>query len=289
MKYEVHLVILSFTIALSPVNLFSQNYLSLFGDSSTTWDIILHGYCDAVCSQTVVVGSDTVINANTYRIVPGLPGFLRENTTQGKAWFYDTNHNTEYLIMDLSLNSGDTFNIYSWNNTSNPFTVDSVYFIGGKKHVRINAWTSICGLNEKITFIEGTGTSASFNYQRDMSGNSVSSYMLCQHKNGVKIEGNVLFMDSCNICSVGMMDNYSDIESFRVFPNPTSGELKIETIATSYQDSRVTIYNALGEQMLSHPLNSALQSIDVSTLENGTYIAVITNISSNKHRIFIKQ
>ena len=120
-------------MAATTKNSFCQNYQSLFGDTSTTWEIIPHGYCDFICSQTIIVSGDTTISANNYKIISGLPGFVREDTGQGKAWFYDTNNNTEYLVMDLGLNLGDTFNIYDYFNIANSFIVDSVYYESSKK------------------------------------------------------------------------------------------------------------------------------------------------------------
>lgn len=289
MKNKIYLLALICSIIAVTEKTFSQTYLSLFGDTSTTWDIILHGYCDAVCSQTIVVNGDTTINANTYKVISGLPGFVREDNIQGKAWFYSTNNNTEYLVMDLSLKLGDTFNLYNWSNDPNPFVVDSVYYVSSKKHVRLNAWTSICSMNEKITFIEGSGTTASLFYQRDLHGNFVTSYMLCQHKNGLKVAGNILFSDSCYICSVGTQEYNSDINSVKIFPNPAIDILSIETRANSLSNFNLTIYNVFGEHVISQPIKSILTDINISNLHRGVYIVKVGDSASNKLQMLLKQ
>lgn len=289
MKHKIYFLTLLSIFTAMTNNSFSQNYQSLFGDTSTTWDIIPHGYCDAICSQTIIVGGDTIISSNTYKIISGLSGFVREDTIQGKAWFYDTDNNTEYLVMDLGLTLGDTFNLYDYNNIPTSFIVDSVYFVNSLKHVRLDAWTMMCGLNEKITFIEGSGTTASFNYQRYLNGNFVNSYMLCHQKDGVKVAGNFLFMDTCYVCLVGTQEYYFDANSVNIFPNPTLDYLNIETKNGTATRFYLRIYNIVGEEIISHKIIDNLTTISVSDLTKGVYIMVVDNNISKYHQRLIKQ
>jgi hypothetical protein len=276
-------------MAALPGSLRSQNYSSLFGNTSTTWDMILFGACDAICSQTVTVTGDTTIDSKTYKIISGLPGFVREDTVQGKAWFYDTSSNTEYLVMDLSLNLGDTFNIYTYNNVAYPFVVDSVYFAGSLKHVRLIALTVMCAFSEKITFIEGSGTTAGLNYQRKLNGSSVNSYMLCQHKDGVKVTGNSLFNDLCFICDVGMDDHRNDANAIKVYPDPAVDMLSIEIKNLPPGDFDLKIYNFAGELFYSQKISKQLTAVDVSQLSGGLYFVVAGNGTSNWHQKFFKR
>ena len=157
-----------------------------------------------------------------------------------------------------------------------------------KKHVRLNAWTIMCSLDEKITFIEGSGTTASFGYQRDFNG-SVSSYMLCQHKNGVKVIGNFLFMDTCYVCTVGIPEYNSDANSVKIFPNPTLNEFNIEMKNTPINNYFLTIYNVLGEKIISQKLIERFTTINVSELQCGVYNIEIGNNFSNNHKKLIRQ
>lgn len=289
MTNKIYLLTLICVLTAATKKSVAQNYLSLFGDTSTTWDIVLHGYCDAVCSQTINVTGDTTINADTYKVISGLPGFVREDTVQGKAWFYDIYYNVEYLVMDLGLNLGDNFIIYDYANVANPMTVDSVYYINNKKHVRLlNAWTRICGLEEKITFIEGSGTTAGFGYQRDLNGDEVTSSMLCHHKNEVRVAGNILFMDSCYVCSVGITENETTSTKINLFPNPTHDQLTIEIKDVDLSNFNLTIYNLLGNKVYSQCLTDPLTTIKVSNLNSGIYYAVVGASNSDRHLKFIK-
>ena len=69
----------------------------------------------------------------------------------------------------------------------------------------------------------------------------------------------------------------------RIFPNPTSDYLSIE----GTKDGTITIFSANGIKLKSHHLNAA--RIDVSALNNGTYIIQIATEEMNRASIFVKQ
>ncbi len=184
-------------------HLFSQGYQSIFGDTSTTWSIIKEGYCDIVCSSFYSPNSDTVVNLTPYKVLQNY-GFIREDSVQGKVWFYDENWDQEYLVMDLALQVSDTFNIYNWNGIAEVFTVDSINYSSGKKHLYLDGSIFICGMSEPLVFVEGSGPNAGFNYQRLAGGAYIPSFMLCHTKDEIKVQGNTMFMDSCEVCMVGI-------------------------------------------------------------------------------------
>lgn len=288
MTNKIYLLTLVCLLTAKTDKVCAQNYLSLFGDSSTTWDVVLHGFCDAVCSQTITVTGDTTINSDTYKVISGLPGFVREDTVLGKAWFYDTYYDTEFLVMDLGLSLGDSFMIYNYFNEVELFSVDSVYYVSNKKHIRLTAWTDICSLTEKITFIEGSGTTASFAYQRGLNGNSVSSSMLCHHKNGVKVSGNILFNDICYECSVGIGENDETAVDVSIFPNPTYDNLTIKVKGLIWGNLNLTIYDLVGNVIHSQSLTGSMTTINVSDLSTGIYFAVVGSGNSGSHLKFMK-
>jgi len=256
---------------------FSQNYLSFFGDSSTTWTIIPFGACHNICSGTYAVAGDTTVNSNSYKVIPNL-GFLREDTIIGKAWFYATNtfFNKEYLIMDLGLNLNDTFFIYDLLDVPFAFTVDSIYYINSLKYVRLDGSISMCTLNEKITFIEGSGTNASFHYQRQLNGYTVPTYMLCHYKNGIKVAGNFLFNDSCNVCMLGINENNPKPYLLNISPNPFSSQTVLQ-INNYLNNATLTVYNSFG-QTVKQIKNISGQTVVLSrdNLASGLYFIRLT-------------
>ena len=60
----------------------------------------------------------------------------------------------------------------------------------------------------------------------------------------------------------------------RIYPNPTSGILTIE--ANSVIES-ITVYNVLGQEMLSQKGNSASETLNISNFKSGVYLVKTTS------------
>lgn len=196
-------IVLLITSVFLHVSVFSQPFLSIYGDSASSWSIVKEGYCDYVCSELYSPAGDTSINSIEYSILPNY-GFIREDSAIGKVWFYDEYWDQEFLVMDMSLNVSDEFIIYDWFGNAQQFMVDSINYQLGKKHIYLNAGIDICGLIEPLLFVEGSGPNGGFNYQKWEGGNFIRSYMLCHTKDDVKVQGNNMFQDSCEICTIGL-------------------------------------------------------------------------------------
>ncbi len=141
--------LLLFAILITAIPLFSNaQYQSIFGSSSTSWNIAAEVYVELQrVTDSVVAGNDTSINALNYKKIhffaidhfSGLPpvlentAYVREDLTLGKGWIAILlNPIYETVFYDLSLSVGDPFMI----NGSN-YPVDSVYVLDGRKHIRI--------------------------------------------------------------------------------------------------------------------------------------------------------
>ena len=59
-----------------------------------------------------------------------------------------------------------------------------------------------------------------------------------------------------------------------MYPNPTSGIVTIE--AASVIES-ITVYNVLGQEMLSQKGNSASETLNISNLKSGVYLVRTTS------------
>lgn len=277
MKNRFYILIIGFFSIFSTTESFSQNYESIFGNSSTSWNIIFQGYCDWIESHEITATSDTTIHSNNYKVILGLGGFLREDVNQGKVWYYDTTYHTEYLVMNLGLNYGDVFTIFDYFNVPNTFSVDSVYYQNGLKHVQLNAWTSMCGMGEKIKFIEGSGPSSSFTYQRNFNAGSVASYMLCHFKDGLKVSGNNLFDDSCFVHEVGIVENKMGLNNISVFPNPAKDKINIFVKDKGRENLFLEIYNIFGEKIYAESFDTKKFEIDFSKEKKGVYFYKLRN------------
>jgi len=70
----------------------------------------------------------------------------------------------------------------------------------------------------------------------------------------------------------------------RVFPNPNSGKFYVDL----YAESRVSVYNLLGEMIYSNNLSSGIQEMDLDGFANGIYIITIqTGNSSQSQRLIL--
>ena len=78
-------------------------------------------------------------------------GKIRQDASAGKIWYISPNNAEEYLIINLSLSIGDTFELPVLNNTT-PIVVIDVYYIDQRKYIEFDYQTE---WDEPLRFIEG--------------------------------------------------------------------------------------------------------------------------------------
>ena len=279
-----HIVLSILVLVISGSVSFAQNYPSIFGIENTKWDF---PWCNLDQSSITeqFTELDTIIDGVEYKKVGtlnsggisydlnviGSNGYAREDLAEGKVWFkgavetmsgLDT---AEYLIMDLSLNVGDTFTVYQSFGFETMTTVDSVYYEFGLKHVRTTHqfwWSEI-----PLTFIEGLGTNYGISYMHD-------NYNMCLCLISIKKDSNEVYSNTdCFLPIVGLNDNDSESE-FSFFPNPASSHITIRK-NTIENDASYVIYSLLGERIKSETIDSKEHQVDVTDLSKGTYILVL--------------
>lgn len=107
--------------------------------------------------------------------------------------------------------------------------------------------------------------------------------------NGNRIEREIITLDksnkSQNIKSIIDSLNSSNIV---IFPNPTSDIINI-TMDDDYSDSKVIVYNMIGEIVYSHNVYSKEVKIDLSKEINGVYILTISNKNKRKSWKIVKK
>ncbi len=80
----------------------------------------------------------------------------------------------------------------------------------------------------------------------------------------------------------------NDIESVKVFPNPSKGLFNLEFKDGNYDDYQISVFNAMGQLIRQQKLDAA--SIDLSHQNSGIYFLKIDNLktkSSSNHKVFI--
>lgn len=77
----------------------------------------------------------------------------------------------------------------------------------------------------------------------------------------------------------------NSLEGFSFYPNPTSDVINLTSVHTV---ENVSIYNLLGQQLMKTNLNQKESKLDVSSLQEGTYILKVTINGKIGHSKFIK-
>jgi hypothetical protein len=111
--------------------------------------------------------------------------------------------------------------------------------------------------------------------------------MLCHYKDGVKVAGNTMFQDSCQVCGTGIRENQA-AAFLKIFPNPAGNQLTL-SLEKPIQQGDFVIRNVLGEQVLSFTLDDKTKVLNIEKLVKGVYF--ISNASGEfKGAVkFIKQ
>jgi hypothetical protein len=71
--------------------------------------------------------------------------------------------------------------------------------------------------------------------------------------------------------NVGFENNAKNKIAFRMYPNPSLGLLNVEVEGTSANETKITVYDALGKLVFETSTNSLITQLDLSKLADGTY------------------
>ena len=96
-------------------------------------------------------------------------------------------------------------------------------------------------------------------------------------KNGLGIGSNYIQDFSIEVTPLGINDPTQELSNITIYPNPTTGELEIET--KNLQINKIEVFDINEKMLLSHHFNilSVNHRIDISNLNSGNYfIKVIT-------------
>lgn len=195
----------------------------------TFWVWPPYGYYD---TDTIRVFGDTAIAGSSYTRVgydESTAGLLREDTSSGRMWFYNTDDQSEYLIWDLSLEVGDsvyTYEPFGLTGISDSLTVvDSVYYItdmtgDSLKVLKVEDCTSGGNVADNY-WIEKAGPIAGLAFLKYPCGWSdiPSQQLLCAYDGGAQFFMN-WEADSCFKQKIGL-EEFRSVSAV-VYPNPAA-------------------------------------------------------------------
>lgn len=89
----------------------------------------------------------------------------------------------------------------------------------------------------------------------------------------VSTEGSTAFSKECFSGVVSSATNEQQEQYYSVFPNPTTGEVVLETTHTSFSDAdKVMLYTITGELLYTSSISSSLTRIDLALYPSGVYL-----------------
>jgi hypothetical protein len=253
------------------LNSSGQMYESVLGINSTTWNVF-YEFPDFGANVKYSIVGDTEINSVNYkRLYDNWFGsydhFLREDSTHSILYFYDSSLDTEYLMMDLNHEIGDTilYQHYLWADT---VVVDSIYYLEGRRHLRTQTSMFQWPIEyARLEYIEGVGPTSEFL----PSANSIthSGILLCHSRD---TESTFIFSDTiynCNYYWEGIK-NISDVE-LDLFPNPAQSEVVADLNEPVESSAHYLITDISNKIRLRGKLSSGKNNIDISQLAEGSY------------------
>jgi len=292
------------------VSVNAQNYQSFFGEEDTRV-IYVHDdgtlgedprYLDSLSITTEVVSADGEIlkKADHFKYnqtEPPISSYYREDLEEGKLWYRPTIDAEDYLIADLSLEIGDTTDIFSpfFGGNDNTVTVSDIVYDGNYKIIYFEtSWYVEIFIREGVLpmmFSEQVPLPEGFDY-------FFTYFTVCVEKDGnqafrideiwdIDIEDPINNWVSCELIDIQNLSNETfDENQFKIYPNPTFDKLNIDTRGNTV--NHIELFNTQGKRVMNTSLNN-LNQIDVSHLSPGIYfIKLDTDKNSIIHK-FVKK
>ena len=241
-------------------------------------DTIINGLIYSKIQKSGVVYTAGSFGCNyniSWEIKPHVVAYFRNDTSAKRVYLFEGD--TDILIYDFSLSVGDTIPTLHNSNPPNYYTIESIdsIEIGGiyRKRFKIdnNGWEPYI-----LYIIEGIGSTYGL-FSDYLCPFESSSVLLC-----FSINENPIYsaeMSDCTPIYLGVEDYFQNKIIKSIYPNPTTGQLRIECRDGARPVSTdITIYNIMGQLLQSKIVN--LQSeiiLDVSPLPSGMYFLKIDN------------
>lgn len=275
----------------------AQQYEPIISFDDTTAFSLVHEVWDAAVTETASIDGESEIdgkiynNVNFYGQFPSLIGYIRQDSTNSKAWYRSIEEDNEYLIMDLNLNVGDTFDVNYIAYGSEEAIVTRVDTFQNRKRVTLNYRYGGGFIYDHISFIEGVGPNAFFLYQVENNFSPVDQlfgFLTCKkYRNGVLEFDYDPSDDDCILFT----STKSEIKqsNISIYPNPTDESITIK-ISQELNSNKLTykLFDQFGRIIKSSVLIDTNTIISISQ-KGMIYLSIIDDQKVIKtDRIFVK-
>jgi trimeric autotransporter adhesin len=226
----------------------------------------------------------TIQNAGTGNnwTTAAAPGYGFTSKVLRYAWNGSNPANTWFYTNGITLEAGTSYSLsYKYGNNSTTFVEKLKVAFGTAANN--TAMVNVVATHDNIT--GGTTTSTANQNTVQITVPTTGVYYFGFNAFSAANQF-YLFVD--DIAVTEQLSNASfDSNKVSVYPNPVKDVLNIEVSTTI---SEVIIYNLLGQQIMTKVVNANESSIDVSSLNSGTYLVkVIATEGSTKTVKVIKQ
>jgi len=268
--------------------LIAQIIIPIPADSTSAWRIV-RGYtyggpCADIYNSTYYVDGTITHNDKEYFLIYESGEFHQEiahppgtcndsytyegiyrgaiRTENGKTYRLN-NNNSESLLLDFTLNVGDTL----YSSISNGLVIESIDYvnIGYEKRRRFNFTVeNICGW-----MIEGIGHELGL-FETMYERVDFASYFVCYGENGIPLFGNMY----CEMY-VGNDEAESLIHNLKIFPNPTFDELTVVIAESTEMIKSYRLIDVYGNVICDKKINQNDNKdfiVDLRDLKSGIYI-----------------
>lgn len=294
MKFLLHLLVVSIVLCLSG-HAHAQNYQATYalGKSWQTSSLKLPSSPVSSMNDSVYCDRDTVVFGETYIAVVSENGnepelFFREDLTTGEVFFYEPADSSEYPMMDLSAQIGDTLvSFIPWTKASSLSNGDdSLIYITDRYKIQDMLGDSLVVLEYEscnstsfygpFFYVEKFGSFESplfVKYPCNLNhiANRTSH---CGYENGVQFFMNWQ-SDSCGISTVSITEVHPD--GFKIYPNPTYSFVTIEGDLTG----EITLLAPDGRTLRALMKSDMAVTLDVAELPAGVYFI---RLKSDNHQ-----
>lgn len=204
-----------------------------------------------------------------------LLGTIRQSNDNSKLYFTPIDEDTEVLIMDLDFSIGDELLLKCYEENY-PITVDSIYYLDGKKIIQFDDYIPTYGniSKQKRAFIEGVGPN--WGFSQEICNNGLPPfYFICKYDD--ETLAYCLQNETFANCSMltERLTNESESE-FSFFPNPARTQINVK-ISEWQGGGTLYVLNAMGLVVASRPISEQEFTLNVSHLANGFYTIVATD------------
>ena len=184
-----------------------------------------------------------------------------------------------------------TFSFVAWSDSpstdaSNEFDVDFEDSNNGWARYGVSSHPyATSGTSDWNFFITGEPTKYSFDVVfSNMAENCNQSlqFMVGRNPGPIYIDS-VYLVKNADLALVGVK-SLSNVNKVKLYPNPVQTELTISKMAVP--NSKVSVYNAVGQKLMEKTANGTQAKFDVANLRKGMYFVRFSDGTSEK---FIKQ